>query len=1437
MWKWLLLGCVLLCQADETPVYIVTFPAVISGGSQAKLCGSLLHANETLHLSVSLISEQEKRTLLDTSTEAMFTGCVYFQAPLVEEDTKGNIEVEMRGDTFSHKQRSLVMFRKTKKLMIIQTDKPIYKPGQKVRFRIVSLSEDFAPILASYSTVEIRDPENNRIAQWLNQTSDRSILDLSHQLNSEAKLGRYSLTVWNSDGLRDEIQFTVKEYVLPKFEVTVTGPSMVTVLDTEAKVQVCARYTYGKPVSGRVQIELCPISRQRYLRERNCLSVSTEVDKTGCVSHMFNITLFKDIPIDHLEFKAEVQEDNTGVSMSKTTSLTYTRTTGKVSFVDTPKFYQKGDVFEGKVKAEGADSLPLVNEMVYVLDSTSRPFKILLNVTTDSNGIAHFSLNTSDWTSETISLRASFQKVERSRWGSPHGPHYKSETHTVSQVQKPHGSYLSIEGTDTSLPCGEEALISINYAVTEVDIQTDKISLDLFILILAKGAISLYEHMKVDLPKHSLKLGRVPFRLPVDYTLAPIAQMLVYTVLPGEKVIADSFNFQVEKCLPSEVSLKFSSPEALPGGQSAVTLSSQPGSLCSLKAIDQSVLLLDRKNELTIDSIYKLLPVQKGEEVPYSLEDPRSCVLVRHRRSYFSNRENQPKDAYTIFKELGLKIVSNTWVREPECLIFRGREYYHMTNRHRLINVDYRGISPVMMSRGGSGRRPKETIRTFFPETWIWDLIPVGASGSVELPVTVPDTITTWEASAFCLAPTGLGLAPPALLTAFQPFFVELTLPYSVIRGEQFEMRATVFNYLSKCIMVKVTPAKSSDYTLEPCKGCEYTSCLCASEAKTFHWTLVPSALGSVNISVSAEAIHTETICDNELVTVPEQGHIDTVIRPLLVEPEGMQKIISYNWLLCPKGTVEKEEVQLQLPEVIVEGSARASISVLGDLLGRALQNLDSLLVMPYGCGEQNMVRFAPNIYILKYLESTGQLTQAIKSKASEYLTSGYQRELNYKHDDGSYSAFGNSDSSGNTWLTAFVMKSFGGAQSYIYIDSSNIQSAKAWLEARQENNGCFQSVGKLFNNRMKGGVSDEVTLTAYIAAAMLELNTSVSEPVLNSSLSCLRAAVHNLTNTYAATLLAYTFTLAGEEDTRASLLAKLDVLDTTEADSLSVEMNSYTLLALLSHQPLSSSDLGRASRIVSWLIKQQNPYGGFSSTQDTVVALQALSLYGAVAFNKESSSTVTVRSTGGEHHHFTLDQSNSLLYQEKELQDLLGVYSVEAEGTGCASIQIALHYNIPPPADFVNFNLTLKAYQQCNTSSENRDLSLLASLMYAGPRDNTNMVILNFKLLSGFILKDTQIRIFQYSRLTLVPLTLPLISQDRVKRIDKEDGHVILYLDELTRGKTYHYHITMTQKHPVNNLKPAVVKVYDYYQTSEQAVSEYTSPCPDDRGEDINEV
>lgn len=60
-----------------------------------------------------------------------------------------------------------------------------------------------------------------------------------------------------------------------------------------------------------------------------------------------------------------------------------------------------------------------------------------------------------------------------------------------------------------------------------------------------------------------------------------------------------------------------------------------------------------------------------------------------------------------------------------------------------------------------------------------------------------------------------------------------------------------------------------------------------------------------------------------------------------------------------------------------------------GDIMGRAMKNVDNLLRMPYGCGEQNMALLAPNIYILQYLTSTDQLTPAIEEKSNKFLTSG----------------------------------------------------------------------------------------------------------------------------------------------------------------------------------------------------------------------------------------------------------------------------------------------------------------------------------------------------------------------------------------------------------------------------------------------------------------
>lgn len=69
------------------------------------------------------------------------------------------------------------------------------------------------------------------------------------------------------------------------------------------------------------------------------------------------------------------------------------------------------------------------------------------------------------------------------------------------------------------------------------------------------------------------------------------------------------------------------------------------------------------------------------------------------------------------------------------------------------------------------------------------------------------------------------------------------------------------------------------------------------------------------------------------------------------------------------------------------EYAARLVLS--GDILGPSIHGLATLIQMPYGCGEQNMINFAPNIYVLDYLTKKKQLTENLKEKALSFMRQG----------------------------------------------------------------------------------------------------------------------------------------------------------------------------------------------------------------------------------------------------------------------------------------------------------------------------------------------------------------------------------------------------------------------------------------------------------------
>ena len=64
--------------------------------------------------------------------------------------------------------------------------------------------------------------------------------------------------------------------------------------------------------------------------------------------------------------------------------------------------------------------------------------------------------------------------------------------------------------------------------------------------------------------------------------------------------------------------------------------------------------------------------------------------------------------------------------------------------------------------------------------------------------------------------------------------------------------------------------------------------------------------------------------------------------------------------------------------------------------MGPTLKGLGKLLSMPYGCGEQNMLRFAPNIFIAKYMEATNTIDDETMKDAKNFMEKGKKQNVSF---------------------------------------------------------------------------------------------------------------------------------------------------------------------------------------------------------------------------------------------------------------------------------------------------------------------------------------------------------------------------------------------------------------------------------------------------------
>ncbi|KAM6420957.1 LOW QUALITY PROTEIN: ovostatin-like [Pluvialis apricaria] len=1435
MWLKFLFAILLLhvtAAKEPEPQYVLMVPAVLQTDSPGQVCLQFLNLNETISVRVILEYGAVNTTIFEkTMTASNGLQCFNFTIAPVNSAPLAFISFTAKGTTISLEERRSVMIWNTENIVFVQTDKPIYKPGQSVMFRVVALDFNFKPVQEMYPLIAIQDPRGNRIFQWQNVTSEMNIIQIEFPLTEEPILGNYKIIVAKKSGDKTNHSFLVEEYVLPKFDVTVTAPESLTVLDSEFTVKVCGVYTYGQPVEGKVQLSVCRDfdSYGRCKKSPVCQSFTKDLETEGCLSQVFSSKIFELNRIGYmrnLDVKAIVTEKGTGLQLTATQSISITRVMSSIQFENMDRHYRRGIPYFGQIKLVDKDNSPISNEVIQLFVNN----KNTDNFTTDDNGVAEFSIDTSKMFDPEISLRATYKTSDHCHSEGWIEPSYPDASLSIQRFYSWTNSFVRIEPLWKDLSCGQKRMITVHYVLNTEGYKSIN-TMNFYYVGMAKGKIVLTGEIKVNIQADQNGTFTIP--LVVNEKMAPAFRLLAYTLHPAKELVADSVRFPVEKCFKNKVQLQFSEKQMRSASNVSLVIEAAANSFCAVRAVDQSVLLLKSETELSAETIYSLHPLQDFQGYIFNglnlEDDPQEpCVSsdnIFHKGLYYTPvMSGLGPDVYQFLRDMGMKFFTNSKVRQPVvCSSETVRPPPYFLNAGFMASTHHVKSSAEVAREERGKRLILETIREFFPETWIWDIVLINSSGKASVSYTIPGTITEWKASAFCVEGlVGFGMSVPATLTVFQPFFVDLTLPYSIIQGEDFLLRANVFNYLGHCIKINVLLSDSIDYQAKLISP-DDDGCVCAKQRKTYVWNIFAKEIGNVVFSITAET-KDDGPCGDKPPRNISTDYRDTQIRTLLVEPEGIRREKTQNSLICTKDDVVVQDVALDLPRNVVEGSARASFSVVGDIMGTAMQNVHQLLQMPFGCGEQNMVLFAPNICVLDYLNKTGQLSEEVKSKADGYLVSGYQKQLSYKHPDGSYSIFGTRDKEGNTWLTAFVYKSFAQASPFIYIDDNVQAQTLMWLASKQKPDGCFRSVGTLFNNALKGGLDDELSLSAYITIAMLEAGHSGLYPVVRNAFFCLETASEkNISDVYTQALMAYAFCLAGKAEKCESVLRELQKsakeVDGSQhweqeeksasekspsfldhAPSAEVEITSYVLLALLYKPNRNEEDLTKASGIVQWIIKQQNPYGGFSSTQDTVTALQALAAYGEATYNSVAQNVVKITSKNSFEKIFIVNNVNRLLMQETPLPEVPGKYSLTVNGSGCVLMQTALRYNIHLPKAAFGFLLSVKTSNASCPLDQPAKFDIVLRSSYTGKRSRSNMVIIDVKMLSGFVPVKSSLD--------------KLIDSHTVMQVENKKNHVLLYLENISQKTKKEITFSVEQDFVVTHSKPAPVQIYDYYET-----------------------
>ena len=319
--------------------------------------------------------------------------------------------------------------------------------------------------------------------------------------------------------------------------------------------------------------------------------------------------------------------------------------------------------------------------------------------------------------------------------------------------------------------------------------------------------------------------------------------------------------------------------------------------------------------------------------------------------------------------------VATTFSREYYFAGYSGRERLQLAGRRRrpFTLADFKGDQAIQAQ-----------VRKEFPDAifWVGDLV-TGEDGLGRINIAYPDALTTWRLTARAITTDTRAGTTIARTTTTKDLIVRVVTPRFLTEGDEVVIPTMVHNYRSDprnaSLSIKAAGLETLEAATAPTSGS-----IAAGGERRDDWRFTAKAPGTATITASATT----------------ESDADAVELPLPILPYGIRREVGSSGSIVGAGEAMASVV---VPESSNPLSRSVMVSLAPSVAGSMLGALDFLTDYPYGCTEQTVSSFLPNLLVTRALTELKLAPTERLSQLDRMVSAGILRLYDFQNDDGGW--------------------------------------------------------------------------------------------------------------------------------------------------------------------------------------------------------------------------------------------------------------------------------------------------------------------------------------------------------------------------------------------------------------------------------------------------